>query len=96
AVVADAVYARPEQRARIAAVAADAGAPFAGLWLDAPAERLAGRLGGRGADASDADEAVLELQLALDVGAVEWRRIDASGPAEDVRRTAQAALAGEG
>lgn len=96
AVVADAVYARPEQRARIAAVAADAGAPFAGLWLDAPAERLAARLGGRGADASDADEAVLELQLALDVGAVEWRRIDASGPAEDTRRAAQAALAGVG
>ncbi|MFQ5959424.1 MAG: AAA family ATPase [Alphaproteobacteria bacterium] len=94
-VVADAVYARPAQRARIAAVAAESGAPFTGLWLEAPAERLAARLGGRGADASDADEAVLELQLALDVGAVEWRRLDASDPAEDVCRRAEAVLAGE-
>ncbi|HYN40021.1 MAG TPA: AAA family ATPase, partial [Rhodospirillales bacterium] len=34
-VIADAVFARPDERAAIAAIAADAGVPFQGLWLDA-------------------------------------------------------------
>ena len=41
-VIADAVYASPQDRAAIAAVARDAGAPFAGVWLDGPLESWPG------------------------------------------------------
>ena len=95
AVIADAVFAHADERARIAALAARAGVPFTGLWLDAPAAEMAGRLGGRTDDASDADEAVLERQLAFDLGAIDWRRIDATGTPAEVRRRAASALARE-
>lgn len=93
-VVADAVYARPAERAAIAGAAAGAGVLFTGLWLEAPAEVLEERVGGRTGDASDADAAVLSFQLGLDVGAVEWRRIDASESPDAVRRRAESALSG--
>lgn len=85
-VIADAVYARPAQRERIAEVAAAAGVPFTGLWLEVPPEKLATRLRGRGADASDAGEWVLRRQLSTDMGAIDWRHIEASGDVGDVRK----------
>jgi aminoglycoside phosphotransferase family enzyme/predicted kinase len=92
-VVCDAVYARPEQRAAIAEVAAAAGVPCQGLWLELPlAERLA-RIRGRQGDASDADAGVALQQQAYDLGAMEWARVDASGPLEQVVARAAAALA---
>jgi len=75
AVIADAVFLRPAERAAIAAVARDAGVRFAGLWLEAPEAVLVRRLMGRSGDASDADVAVLRLQLSQDPGAVDWPRL---------------------
>lgn len=72
--IADAVFARAEERAAIAAAADD----FTGLWLEAAPEILRDRVAGRRNDASDADVAVLDAQLArpaIDPGS--WRRIDA-------------------
>jgi uncharacterized protein len=84
-VIADATFLRAEERQAIAAVARTAGAPFAGLWLEAPKEELAKRLATRRGDASDADHAVLRQQLGIDTGAVDWQRVDASrGTAETV------------
>ena len=54
AVIADAVYARPEDRAAIADVARRLGVPFVGLWLDGTPEIMAERLRTRVDDASDA------------------------------------------
>ena len=68
AVVADAVFARADERAAIASVC-DC---FAGLWLEAPDHMLRSRVAARRDDASDADLAVLESQLAR-------ARIDADG-----------------
>jgi uncharacterized protein len=83
AVVADAVYLDPEERAD-AARAAD-GAPFVGLWLEAPLDDLAARLRARQHDASDATPDVLHRAATIDPGPLDWQRLDA--------RDAAAALA---
>jgi len=92
AVIADAVYARPEQRARIEEVAKAAGVPFCGLWLEAPADVLTARIEQRHGDASDATAEVLRRQLEHDVGEVTWTRLDAQGPSEAVLTQARAVL----
>ena len=64
-----------------AAVAAEAGVPFTGLWLEAPADRLMARVRARSGDASDASPAIVAQQLAHDPGVIDWVRIDAgAGP----------------
>jgi aminoglycoside phosphotransferase family enzyme/predicted kinase len=94
--IADAVYGMADHRAAIEAVARAAGAPFTGVWLDAPAAVLVSRVSTRQADASDADEAVVRRQLEQDVGAIGWDRVAASGDPDDVRRRALAVVAGTG
>jgi aminoglycoside phosphotransferase family enzyme/predicted kinase len=92
AVIVDAVHAAPAERDAIAAVAREAGVPFDGIWLEATRERLAARLAARRGDASDATPAVLEKQLAYELGALAWRRLDATGAAEEVAARAAATL----
>jgi len=84
-VVADAVFARPEERAGMARLAEAQGAAFAGLWLEAPAEVMKARVSSRRSDASDADESVVEKQLTYDLGSIEWRRLDAAASFADLR-----------
>ncbi|MGD9536314.1 MAG: AAA family ATPase [Alphaproteobacteria bacterium] len=91
-VVADAVYDRAEDRRAIAAVAADAGVRFDGVWLDVPPEVMRERLTARVRDASDATPAVLDLQLRHEVGALDWLRLSAAGPPDEVAARAEAAL----
>ena len=78
-VVIDAVALREDERRSFAAVAAAAGVPFTGMWLDAPGEAMAARLAARRGDASDASAAVLGQQLLCDPGALDWSRIDSGG-----------------
>ena len=97
--IVDAVHARSEERARIVGVAASAGVPFAGLWLEAPVERMMERIRRRrcdALDASDAGEKVLERQLGYDVGPLDWLRVDAGDDAEAVLARAREALAHAG
>lgn len=85
AVIADATFVLPAQRAQIEAAARDAGVPFLGVWLTAPPEVLAARIAARRGDASDADAAVLARALTLDVGRIDWRQVDATGePAGEI------------
>jgi predicted kinase len=94
-VVLDAAFLRPEERAATAALARDLGVPFTGLWLDASPRVLAQRIENRRADVSDADRAVLAQQLGYELGAIDWRRIDASGDiTSTVERARQALSAG--
>ena len=88
--IVDAAFLRAEERERIATTAAQSRVPFVGLWLEAPPEILAARIGARTGDASDADLGVLKLQLGLETGAITWQRIDASF---DVARGADSARA---
>jgi aminoglycoside phosphotransferase family enzyme/predicted kinase len=82
AVVLDAAFLKPAERAAAEALGAELDLPFQGLWLEAPAEVLRQRVRDRVDDASDADVAVLEGQLARTVGEMSWRCVDA-GPALD-------------
>ena len=89
AVIADAVFASPHDRAAIAAVAREAGVPFSGLWIDAPPEILARRIADRALDVSDATTEVLERQMSGGTGSLDWRRLDGSADPETVRLQAQ-------
>ncbi len=91
-VIVDATLMNPIERRRIAGLAAALNAPFAGLWLEVPAAVMARRVESRGADASDADRAVLESQLAADVGPLDWTRVAAGGGTRDTLAQALAAL----
>ncbi len=95
-VIVDAVFAKPEERAAIEAVARDCGRSFVGLWLDAPAATLVARVEQRRGDASDADRRVVKEQLRYDLGEIGWSRVDASGTLACTTDSAEAALAGAG
>lgn len=91
--IADAVHARAEDRAAAEALAAGLGAPFTGLWLDAPTALRLARVEARVGDASDADRAVVLRQGSIALGDLSgWHRIDASGPPEAVAAAMRAAV----
>src|SRR5712691_11870375 len=90
--VIDAVALREEERHAFAAVAAAAGVPFTGLWLDVPAETMRARIAGRRGDASDASPEILGRQLTHGPGALEWIRIDANGNPDATLAAARRAM----
>lgn len=92
AVIVDAVFSRPEERHAIEQVAHGAQSPFQGIWLSAPADLLFRRVAARSGDASDADRAVVQQQLAYDTGPVRWSLIDCRGSPEAVRAGAEKLL----
>ncbi|MEO1038580.1 MAG: AAA family ATPase [Pseudomonadota bacterium] len=92
-VIIDAVNARADERAELRVLAERNGARFDGLWLEAPADHLRGRVAARTGDASDATVEVLERQFRYDVGPLDgWSRIDASGAPFAVLERALAAI----
>ena len=93
AVIADAVFAKQDERLKIEAIARQASVAFNGLWLEAPGETLLHRVGGRGADASDADTTVAQAQAGLSIGDLgNWQRISAAEPLNKVAAIARQAL----
>lgn len=92
AVIADAVHARPDERAALADLAVAAGVPFQGFWLEAPVDVLTRRLDARRDDASDADVRVLRQQLDYDLGQIGWTRLVSGGDAAATLAAARAAL----
>jgi predicted kinase len=88
--IVDAVFARPSERAAIAAAAKDT--PFIGLFLTTDLATRVARVGARNVDASDADAAVARAQEDYDLGGLDWTRVDASGPPEETLARAKAKL----
>ncbi|MGY6709761.1 MAG: bifunctional aminoglycoside phosphotransferase/ATP-binding protein [Rhizobiaceae bacterium] len=78
-VIADAVFGRPEERAAIEAVARKLGAPFRGIWLEAPEPTLVDRIAHRRGDPSDATADVLRAQMQHELGMLDWLRVDTTG-----------------
>jgi uncharacterized protein len=91
-VVLDAVFAKPEERRRAREVARRANLSFQGLWLDCPEAVRAARVGTRSDDASDARADVARWQSGLDLGLIDWARIDASPGQGAVFEAVRAAL----
>lgn len=91
-VIADGVFASPDERAAIEAIAVEAGVPFQGLWLDAQPQALEERVIGRRHNVSDATAGVVRMQLAYDLGELHWPRIDTSGAKEVTEQAAMLRL----
>jgi uncharacterized protein len=91
--IVDAVFLRADERAAVERAASDAGVPFQGLWLSAPADVLERRIADRRGDASDATPVVLRRQLDADPGPIAWSRLDASDSPEAMLDAARTALA---
>jgi aminoglycoside phosphotransferase family enzyme/predicted kinase len=90
--IVDAVFARPQERVVMARSAQALGVPFQGFFLDADLATRVARVGARSRDASDADAAVARGQESYDLGALDWRRIDASGTPDQTLTRARAAM----
>jgi uncharacterized protein len=92
AAIVDAVMLDPADRARVERLAREQGVRCDGLWLSAPAGKLAARVAAREGDASDATADVALAQLAVDPGALSWAMVDSGGDPDQVTATARAAL----
>jgi len=88
AVTLDAMFLEAGYRHQAAEIAARAGVPFQGFWLEAPMEILKSRILARRGDASDATIAVLEQAAQADPGPIDWLRLDAAGDALAAARKA--------
>jgi hypothetical protein len=91
-VIVDAVFSDDGDRAMVERAAASARVPFLGLWLEAPGQVLVDRVERRTSDASDADAAVIRMQLAHAPAHVNWRRLDAAAGPDAVLSEATAAV----
>ena len=79
AVVLDATFSTGRERRAAAQVAGEVGVGFSGLFLEAPLGTRLARVGGRGADASDADASVARGQRAEPLAERGWSALDAGG-----------------
>jgi len=82
--IVDAVHAKRVERDAVAGIAARAGAAFTGIWLDAPAGTMRGRIAGRVGGVSDATPAVLDEQLGYELGQQNFAVVDAGRPLPEV------------
>jgi uncharacterized protein len=93
-VLLDATFAASAERCAAAAVAAEVGVSFAGLFLDAPLAMRLERIGSRQADASDADAEVARRQAAEPMNEKGWAAVAASGSLSDTLALAWSRLDG--
>ena len=83
-VVVDAVFDKPSNRAKIECVASARAVPFVGIWLNGERSLLKSRIASRKNSVSDATVEVLNAQEAKNVGAIDWRHIDANLPVDAI------------
>lgn len=91
-VVVDAAHLRAAERDAVEVLAQALGCSFDGLWLEAPPAVLRARVAARRGDVSDADAAVVTIQLGRDPGPIAWTSIAADGPPEHTAELAVDAL----
>lgn len=81
--VVDAVFAATEERHAIRAVADNCGVEFAAFFLEADLRTRLDRVTTRAHDASDADAAIAARQQEIEIGPLDWQRIDAAHDKND-------------
>ena len=91
-VIVDAASLRPAERIALARLAEAAELPFTGIWLDVDEATALARVGERIGDASDADAEVVRFQRRLDLGPLDWHRLEAGGSPEATLGAARALL----
>ncbi|WP_395665614.1 AAA family ATPase [Methylocella sp.] len=96
AVVLDAAFLKPAERAGAERTATDAGTRFCGLWLDAPLALRLERVAARRSDASDAGVEVARAQEDYETGVMSWTRLDAAAPLTAMTKAALEALDAKG
>jgi predicted kinase len=90
--IVDAVFARADERAAIAAAAQAERVAFRGLFLTADLATRMARVRTREHDVSDADAAVARQQESYDLGRIEWCQVDATGTPEETLARAKGVL----
>jgi uncharacterized protein len=93
--IADAVFARAQERTALAEAARSANLALRGLFLTADLDTRLKRVGNRARDASDADPAVAQAQERYDLGHIDWTVIDAAGTPENTLARAKVAIEGD-
>ncbi len=84
-VIADAVFALPQERAQIEEAARGLAVPFSGVWLTAPEAILEARVAARREDPSDADGKVIQRQRSIGFPRSDaWRHVSSDQPFERV------------
>jgi uncharacterized protein len=91
--IVDAVFVRAEERTALEAAAAAIKVDFHGLFLMADLPTRLQRVGGRAADASDADTEVARRQEEYMTGPMAWTHIDVAGSPAQTLANARAAIA---
>jgi aminoglycoside phosphotransferase family enzyme/predicted kinase len=94
-VIVDAVHAKKQERDAIADIAAQAGAAFTGVWLEAPVETMLQRITERTGDASDATPDVLDEQLSFELGQQTFTVVDAGKSLAEVVASCLAIMSGQ-
>ncbi|MGI9355613.1 MAG: AAA family ATPase [Rhizobiaceae bacterium] len=84
AVIVDATFTDPAYRDAIFSAARETCVPFTGVWLEADPEVLRNRVAKRRSGPSDATVAVLDRQLNLELGQMNWAKIDTNCPVDRV------------
>jgi len=90
--IVDAVFARSDERAHIAAIAGASGVAFRPLFLTAALDVRIARIGARTRDASDADADIARQQQGYDLTGLDWPTVDASGTCEQTLAAVRAAV----
>ena len=90
--IVDAVFASLEERRAIRAIANDCGVEFVGLFLEADLGTRLDRVMARVNDASDADAAIAARQQEIEIGPLDWQRIDAAHDKNDTVNQALRAI----
>jgi uncharacterized protein len=91
-VIADAMHGHQAERAAISGIAKETGAPFHGLWLEAPVSVLLDRVARRSGDASDATAEVVRRFAETEAAPADWHRVPAAETLDTAIEAARTAL----
>ena len=85
-VILDSVHATPADRTAAYRISSELECEFHGFWLDLDTQMRVSRVQHRARDASDADAEVAQRQADMDLGDIDWIKLDASRDIADLTK----------